>query len=71
MSKLSQDLLHECIIGLIDDTAFDRIKDISHSILGAMETLCEEQNRALDTFITPYKALTRVPRAGLSLSGLI
>lgn len=69
IAKISQDLLHECIIGLLDDTAFDEIRTISRSIIEAVEKLRGEQKKAFDTFVAPYRASNIVPGPRMSTDG--
>ncbi|OAL56164.1 hypothetical protein IQ07DRAFT_608278 [Pyrenochaeta sp. DS3sAY3a] len=71
LSSLSQDLLHECIIGMLDDAAFEDIKNISKSISLALDNFAEDQQKAFDAFIAPYVACRRTPRPGISLDGPI
>ena len=53
---LSQNLLHECIIGLLDDAAFDEIRDISNSLHEALEVFRKKQKKAYRAFVAPYKS---------------
>jgi hypothetical protein len=67
--KISQDLLHECIIGLLDDTALDEIRNISKSIVDALEELSREEKEAFDAFIAPYKGCRTAMRPNMSATG--
>jgi regulator of replication initiation timing len=69
VTQLSQDLLHECIIGLLNSapledvqinsgSALDEIKNISRSLSNAVDDLQRKQNEALGTFVAPYRART-------------
>ena len=53
---LSQNLLHECIIGLLDDAAFDEIKNISNSLHNASEVFRKKQKKAFRAFVAPYRS---------------
>jgi hypothetical protein len=52
---LSQNLLHECIIGLLDDAAFDEIRNISNSLHDASELFRKKQKKAFKAFVVPYR----------------
>jgi hypothetical protein len=42
ITGISQDLLHECIIGLIDNVAFDEILTLSDVVVEAVDELCHD-----------------------------
>jgi hypothetical protein len=69
--KISQDLLHECIIGLLDDTAFDEIRNISKAIVDAVEELRRDEKQAIDAFIAPYRGSRIVSRPAMSSDGWV
>jgi hypothetical protein len=71
IAKISQDLLHECIIGLLDDTAFDEIRAISKSIVDAVEESHRDEKNAFDAFVAPYRGSITVPRSSMSANGMI
>lgn len=65
IKSLSQDLLHECIIGLLDTTSFEEIRVISKHFLAAVDELRGSQKKAFDAFIAPYKSAQLTPRPEL------
>ncbi|KAF2818097.1 hypothetical protein CC86DRAFT_399403 [Ophiobolus disseminans] len=69
--EISQDLLHQCIIGLLDDAAFDEIRDMSKSIVDAVEEFQNDQELAVDAFVAPYKGSRIVPRPDIPAHGMI
>lgn len=71
VSILSQDLFHECIIGLLDDAAIDDIKVLSEELHSAVEILRANQSKALSAFIAPYEAYRRASRPELSRNGMM
>lgn len=56
IAELSQDLLHECIIGLLDDTAFEEVRAISKSLVKAVENLDTLNTEAFEAFVAPCRA---------------
>lgn len=56
ISETSQDLLHACIIGLLDEMAFDEIRDLSKAIVDAVDQYRHDQEKAFDDYIAPYRA---------------
>jgi hypothetical protein len=71
IAGISQDLLHECIIGLLDDLAFDEIRELSKAVVDAVDQLCHDQEKAFDDFIAPYKALKSPKKTTMSTDGFI
>jgi hypothetical protein len=71
IAGISQDLLHECIIGLLDDLAFDEIRDLSKAVVDAVDQLCHDQEKAFDDFIAPYKASKSPNKTTMSTDGFI
>lgn len=65
ITSLSQDLLHECIIGLLDTTSFEEIRILSKRFLAAVDELCESQKKALDAFIATYRSAHITPHPEL------
>jgi hypothetical protein len=65
INSLSQDLLHECIIGLLDKTSFEEIRILSKHFLAAVDELCENHRKAFDAFIAPYRSAQRTPHPEL------
>jgi hypothetical protein len=68
---VSQDLLHACIVGLLDEAAFDEIRDLSKTVVEAVDQLRHDQEEAFDAFIAPYKALKSPKKATMSTDGWI
>jgi hypothetical protein len=71
ISGISQDLLHACIVGLLDDMAFDEIRYLSETVVDAVDQLCDDQERAFDAFVAPYKASTSHKHTTVSKDGWI
>jgi hypothetical protein len=71
IAGISQDLLHECIIGLLDDVAFDGIRDLSTMVVDAVDQLCHDQEKAFHAFIAPYKASKSPRNNTMSTDGFI
>jgi hypothetical protein len=71
ISEISQDLLHACIVGLLDEKAFDEIRDLSKSIVDAMDHLHYDQEKGFNDFITPYKAIKSPRNTAMSTNGWI
>ncbi|KAF1967666.1 hypothetical protein BU23DRAFT_583702 [Bimuria novae-zelandiae CBS 107.79] len=65
INSLSQDLLHECIIGLLDTTSLEEIRVISKRFLEAVDELRGSQKKAFDEFIAPYRSAQKTPRPEL------
>jgi hypothetical protein len=71
IAEISQDLLHACIIGLLDEMAFDEIRDLSKAVVDAVDQLRHDQEKAFDDFIAPYKALKSPKNSTMSTDGFI
>jgi hypothetical protein len=71
IAGISQDLLHACIIGLLDEIAFDEIRDLSKAVVDAVDQLGHDQEKAFDDFIAPYKALKSPTGSTMSTDGFI
>jgi hypothetical protein len=71
ISETSQDLLHACIIGLLDEMAFDEIRDLSKALVDAVDQLRHNQEKAFDEFIAPFKASKSPNKATMSTDGFI
>jgi hypothetical protein len=71
IAEVSQDLLHACIIGLLDEAAFGEIRDLSKAVVDAVDQLCHDQEKAFDDFIAPYKASKSPENTTLSTDGFI
>ena len=71
ISEISQDLLHACIVGLLDEKAFDEIRDLSKAIVDAMDHLHYDQEKAFNDFIAPYKAIKSPRSTAMSTNGWI
>jgi hypothetical protein len=56
IAETSQDLLHACIIGLLDIMAFDEIRDLPKAVVDAVDQFRHDQEKAFDDYIAPYKA---------------
>jgi hypothetical protein len=69
--NLSQDLLHECIIGLLDDTALDEVRVIAKSLVDAVDDFRHDEKDAYDAFIAPYKGSKIVLNTNMSADGTI
>jgi hypothetical protein len=69
--RTSQDLLHECIIGLLDDTALDEIRNISKSLVDAVEEFRSNKKDAFDSFVAPYKGSRIVSHPNMSTDGWV
>jgi hypothetical protein len=69
--EISQDLLHQCIIGLLDDTALDEIRNVSKLLVDAVEELHRDKKNAFDVFIAPYKGSRVVSEPTISANGWI
>jgi hypothetical protein len=69
--EISQDLLHECILGLLDDTALDEIRNISKLLVDAVEELRRDKKNAFDAFIAPYKGSRVVSQPTMSANGWV
>jgi len=50
----SQELLHECIVSIIDSPDLERIRDIASAITTALEELQNKQTQAFEAFLEPY-----------------
>lgn len=57
ITDISQDLLHACIVGLLDEMAFNEILGLSQAVVNAVDQLRDDQANAFDAFVAPYKAL--------------
>lgn len=71
IAEISQDLLHACIVGLLDEMAFDEIRDLSKAVVDAVDQLRHDQKDAFDAFIAPYKAVKSPKNTTLSTDGWI
>jgi hypothetical protein len=71
IAEISQDLLHACIIGLLDEMAFDEIRDLSKAVVDAVDQLRHDQDKAFDDFIAPYKASKSPKKTTMSTNGFI
>jgi hypothetical protein len=71
IAETSQDLLHACIIGLLDEMAFDEIRDLSKALVDAVDQLRLDQEKAFNDFIAPYKASKSPQKATMSMDGFI
>lgn len=71
IAETSQDLLHACIIGLLDEMAFDEIRDLSKAVVDAIEQYRHDQEKAFDDFIAPYRASMSLKNNTLSTDGFI
>jgi len=71
IGTISQDLLHACIVGLLDEAAFDEIRDLSKAIVDAVDELGRDQEDAFDAFIASYKAPKRKEKTNMSTDGWI
>jgi hypothetical protein len=56
IDKISQDLLHETIISILDDSDWSQVREIARAIVVAIDEFAEKQKEALDSYIAPYKA---------------
>lgn len=56
IDKISQDLLHESIISILDDSDWTKVREIARAIVVAMDEFSQKQKEALDAYIAPYKA---------------
>jgi hypothetical protein len=56
IAETSQDLLHACIIGLLDVMAFDELRDLSKAVVDAVDQFRHDQEKAFNDYIAPYKA---------------
>jgi hypothetical protein len=71
IGTISQDLLHACIVGLLDETAFDEVRDLSKAVVDAVDQLRHDQEEAFDAFIAPYRAAKSPKKAVMSTDGWI
>lgn len=71
ITNISQDLLHACIIGLLDEMAFGEILGLSQAFVDAVDQLRDDQGEAFDTFVAPYKALNSSKNTTVSKDGWI
>ena len=71
VGTISQDLLHACIVGLLDETAFDEVRDLSKAVVDAVDQLRHDQEEAFDAFIAPYRAAKSPKKAAMSTDGWI
>jgi hypothetical protein len=69
--ETSQDLLHACIIGLVDNTAFDDIRNISQLLVNAVEEFRSDKKDAFNAFVAPYKGSKVVSLPNTSADGWI
>jgi hypothetical protein len=68
---ISQDLLHKCIISLLDDSALDEIREISKLLVDAVEEFSRDEKNALDEFIAPYKGPKIASYPSMSTDGWV
>jgi hypothetical protein len=68
---ISQDLLHEYIISLLDDSALDEIREISKLLVDAVEEFSRDEKNALDEFIAPYKGSKIASYPSMSTDGWV
>jgi hypothetical protein len=71
IAETSQDLLHACIIGLLDVMAFDEIRDLSKSVVDAVDQFCHDQEKVFDDYIALYKASKSSKHNTTSTDGFI
>ncbi|KAL6152700.1 hypothetical protein ACJBU6_07886 [Exserohilum turcicum] len=71
ITNISQDLLHACIIGLLDEMAFGEILGLSQAFVDAVDQLRDDQGEAFDAFVAPYKALNSSKNTTVSKDGWI
>ena len=71
IAEISQDLLHTCIVGLLEEKALDEIRDLSKAVVDAIDQLHHDQEKAFNAFIAPYKAFTSPKNTAMSTDGWI
>jgi uncharacterized protein YeeX (DUF496 family) len=71
IAKTSQDLLHACIIGLLDVMAFDEVRGLSKAVVDAVNQFRHDQEKAFDDYIAPYKASKSPKNITTSTDGFI
>lgn len=71
ITDISQDLLCACIVGLLDEMAFNEILGLSQAVVNAIDQLRDDQGEAFDAFVAPYKALNNSKNTNVSKDGWI
>jgi hypothetical protein len=71
IAETSQDLLHTCIIGLLDEMDFDEIRNLSKAVVDAVDQFRHDQEKAFDDYIAPYKASKSPKNNTTSTDGFI
>ena len=71
IAETSQDLLHACIIGLLNEMAFDEVRDLSKAVVDAVDQYRHDQGKAFDDYIAPYKASMSPKNNNSSTDGFI
>ncbi|CAN9212164.1 unnamed protein product [Alternaria alternata] len=66
ISTISQDLLHACIVSLLNKTAFNEVRDLSKAVVNAVDQLRHNQEEAFNAFIAPYRAAKSPKKAVMS-----